>query len=138
MSGGPDIGNQRLERDQTYVCNILIQKCLYLIFSLFVLFKMLNNVINWDIKLPMSYVHGQELCCDIMNLSRYFTYLVMYRLFQVNYVLCTYMYGQELSCDIINFSRYFTYLVMYRPFSSKLCPSLRSRHNQPEKVLDIT
>ena len=35
---------------------------------------MLNNVVNWDIKFS-TYVHGQELSCDIMNLSHYFTYL---------------------------------------------------------------
>ena len=42
---------------------------------------MLNNVVKWDIELPMYNVHGRELSCDIMNLSRYFIYLVMSRPF---------------------------------------------------------
>ena len=65
-----------------YLCGVLlIYVHEYLIFSLFVLCKMLNNVVNWDIKINNVRVHGQKLSCDIMNLSRYFTYLVMCRPF---------------------------------------------------------
>jgi hypothetical protein len=48
-----------------FLCVFILCFVEYFIFSqIFVLCKMLNNVVNWDIKLPM-YVHGQELSCDI-------------------------------------------------------------------------